>query len=797
MAAAPAPTVHDMAIQAAGHLATFSGAYPFTPNGVSKTSSVLATTTPLPMRLSLLMDTSTTNQWLVVCGAQVVVLTRPMVATNAAGDCIILASLGDSMIQAVPVSIPHSVISSGVIALVSEDDHTALNLPGCNSIPGLLDPPPRADGANSNEQAGLARLHYDDAIVGSGDAPVFGVLPLAFPLARGETPVLQELSEPFPATGNHSSAAKVWFQAMAYLSSHNSGTSLHAFPGLFTPDDCSQQLFPNATLVGPISVAVTTLPALSPHFANVTVVHREAAQGALLAHAAALPVPAAASTTAAIPGAAAPFTGPAFSAALAAAISPLVTTLAAGNKAATTATTQSEREHQTDIKAVEARYKLAWGQVVTTIDPVTNASTESVVFPKLSDALLAVLTPSKVAKAEVSFQESATSFLASKARSTNYYDGTTDWNCKSFGIPGISCLRDFSFATVPPTLNHDEIKDKLSIFHFARADHGCVFYKARQIDEHLISRQYRVGEDTTKLKRKVTDLYWHGVLLTVSDLKIAICNFHSFCSWAFPDFATNPPALWTALNELVFTLNTPMGRVWSDQHKALPHVSLHLFIAVQHMLGPFIALGNVMEYRNAVLLGTPVAVAAYKEASAFAILQVRKVNNIIHQGDLGTFAAAPSIMRLFYPDSTTPSVPNYNPASGTGSVISDLTNPVPRKDASSRSTSSQSSNQSSQGSNAPNAPDLTAARASGVMKRNTKSGKPPVPRSLMSHPLSGKMTYLCGNASTVGYACIRDAESCNFIHALKLQDLKRPADRVTLKNFIANHVELSLANPGT
>ena len=142
MAAAPAPTVRDMALQVAGNLATFSGAYPFTPNGVSRTSTLLATTTPLPMKLSLLMDTSTTTQWLVVYRAQVVVLTRPMVATNTAGECIIPASLGDSMVQAVPVSIPHSVISSsGVIVLVLEDDHTALNLPGCNSTPGLLDPP--------------------------------------------------------------------------------------------------------------------------------------------------------------------------------------------------------------------------------------------------------------------------------------------------------------------------------------------------------------------------------------------------------------------------------------------------------------------------------------------------------------------------------------------------------------------------------------------------------------------------------------------------------------------------------
>lgn len=137
MAAPPAPTVHDLALQAAGNLATFSV------NGASKTSTLLATTTPLPMKLSLLMDTSTTTQWLVVYEAQVVVLTRPMAATNTTGQCIFLASLGDSLAQqTVPVSIiPHSIISNGVVVLVPEDDHTALNLPGCNTILGLLYPP--------------------------------------------------------------------------------------------------------------------------------------------------------------------------------------------------------------------------------------------------------------------------------------------------------------------------------------------------------------------------------------------------------------------------------------------------------------------------------------------------------------------------------------------------------------------------------------------------------------------------------------------------------------------------------
>jgi hypothetical protein len=58
-----------------------------------------------------------------------------------------LASLGDSLGQAAPVSFAHSVVAGQVVALVTQDDHTALDLPGWTAIPGQLDPPPPADGS--------------------------------------------------------------------------------------------------------------------------------------------------------------------------------------------------------------------------------------------------------------------------------------------------------------------------------------------------------------------------------------------------------------------------------------------------------------------------------------------------------------------------------------------------------------------------------------------------------------------------------------------------------------------------
>ena len=74
-------------------------------------------------------------------------------------------------------------------------------------------------------------------------------------------------------------------------------------------------------------------------------------------------------------------------------------------------------------------------------------------------------------------------------------------------------------------------------------------------------------------------------------------------------------------------------------------------------------------------------------------------------------------------------------------------------------------------------------------------GMPTVPEGLFPHPVTGKQTYLCGNASTRGYSCKCSSTECNFAHVLKIQDLPT-ASRQALKFFIANDVDLTPATAG-
>jgi hypothetical protein len=141
-------------------------------------------------------------------------------------------------------------------------------------------------------------------------------------------------------------------------------------------------------------------------------------------------------------------------------------------------------------------------------------------------------------------------------------------------------------------------------------------------------------------------------------------------------------------------------------------------------------------------------------------------------------------MRVFYPDASdlsaaqrgnsTSSNNNRDPASTPG-----LTSPVPRKTGGAKPGDSE---------------EQQKCREQGVMKF-AKQGKPPVPQTLFPHPKTGKMTYLCGNASTVGFLCPHTKNDCNFVHVHKPQDLPA-AHHPPFKSFIETHADLSFAGPG-
>jgi hypothetical protein len=223
MTTSPAPTVIEFARHAASNLTTFSGAYLLTSARLQRTAAFLSAGTPLMLKNAILGDPSLTIQWMAVANGRTVVLTRPVVATDATSVPIYLASLGDDLAQATPVALATSIATDMVVTLVRHADAVALGLPGCAAVPGQLDPPPNGDGVV--DQAGIDRLHFD-ASGGDSDAPVFAVLPSVYPLALGEVPFLQSITDPLDNPATLSCGARVWFDGLRYLATFNAGRSI-------------------------------------------------------------------------------------------------------------------------------------------------------------------------------------------------------------------------------------------------------------------------------------------------------------------------------------------------------------------------------------------------------------------------------------------------------------------------------------------------------------------------------------------------------------------------------------------
>jgi hypothetical protein len=202
-----------------------------------------------------------------------VVLTHPVVATDTTSSTpIYLASLGDDLTQATPVALATSIATDMVVTPVRHADAVTLGLPGYAAVPGQLDPPPSGDGVVN--QAGIDRLHFD-ASGGDSDTPVFAVLPSVYPLALGEVPFLQSITDPLNNTDSLSCGACVWFDSLCYLATFNAGRLLYSHPLLFNAADLPAELFPTSNLGDNAQVTITTVSALSTHYGHASVLHRE------------------------------------------------------------------------------------------------------------------------------------------------------------------------------------------------------------------------------------------------------------------------------------------------------------------------------------------------------------------------------------------------------------------------------------------------------------------------------------------------------------------------------------------
>ena len=204
---------------------------------------------------------------------------------------------------------------------------------------------------------------------------------------------------------------------------------------------------------------------------------------------------------------------------------------------------------------------------------------------------------------------------------------------------------------------------------------------------------------------------------------------------------------------------------------------MHMVTSCYHMVTPFVALGNCMEYRNALASGGAISIQAVQDAQQAALHEITRLTNIIRSGDLGDYRDVPPLMNLFCPEYQ---LPDPTPVTRQLHFQPDQGRLDSRKRAAPATASTRDSPP----------PGGSSMKTTGLVKFSG-SGKPPfLANLLVKHPRTTKMAMLCGNFTSQGFQCRFGDKQCNFVHLNKVADLPI-AIRQQYVQFVDNHADLS------
>jgi hypothetical protein len=182
----------------------------------------------------------------------------------------------------------------------------------------------------------------------------------------------------------------------------------------------------------------------------------------------------------------------------------------------------------------------------------------------------------------------------------------------------VAAMREFKFLRKYLNLASamNDAKTHISILAFADPIKDAKAYKDRLTHEQLIACQEAVGEEKTKIARKVTDLYNGGALFHVDNVNTLIYNLRVFRLAISDDFEESE--FWKTLCKYENYLYSKSCRdCWAERLSTeYKHVALIMAINLHNIIGQYFSIGNSLEYRNAVANGNQIHPKVYHHARA-------------------------------------------------------------------------------------------------------------------------------------------------------------------------------------
>jgi hypothetical protein len=254
----------------------------------------------------------------------------------------------------------------------------------------------------------------------------------------------------------------------------------------------------------------------------------------------------------------------------------------------------------------------------------------------------------KITAAVQSFQDEVENTVKGLAASDNVLECMSNVPAGMFDAVFITCLSNFRWAKDPYKMDRESVRDRVGIPHFAAPKQETVQFKERVAAGRTIYRQEQVGEDKSRLVRKLSELYRFGRVHNAASIHVMLANFWLFGVLAIKDFAASPPDIWISLKECLIALKWPQGKNWTGLHVAVPHVFYHMVGDLHGMIIPFVDLASTFNCIEAVKQKRPISAQAYADALNHAKTHVLRLRTVFASGDLGKDRdAPPPLMSLF------------------------------------------------------------------------------------------------------------------------------------------------------
>jgi hypothetical protein len=436
--------------------------------------------------------------------------------------------------------------------------------------------------------------------------------------------------------------AEVWRRAQHYILANNEGSSVTIDGPLFDQSKLAHGQEPSVVIEPRGALTMKMLPPTSSNFTPVKATTREATNAAYIRIGNAMAPPQQA------PGAGGWIEGPELNQASPSSnggggllanddnLERLVKAMAHGARSP-----EITERNKTQEKVVH-RYMLAFATVKK------NGEEETVSPAKLKPGFIEMIKCTNLNAAKSLWNDMLNQACQIASDSTERRDGGITIQADDLSDGAfVAALREFKFLRKPLNTASamTEAKTHISILVFADPLKEAKAYKDRLLHEQLINCQEAVGEEKNKMARKSTDLYNGGALFHVDNVKTLIFNLRLFGRTISDDFEDSE--LWKNLEAFENYLHKNVGRDWAEiLSKKYRHAALSMAIDLHNVIRQYFAIGDVLEYRDAVANGSQLHPRTYKLAGAVGNDVVSKLYTAIGSMKYGEYGETPEIAYL-------------------------------------------------------------------------------------------------------------------------------------------------------